>query len=1738
MQDEKRIRELMQKADGLSGDGSINRVISQWGAPRDGGARRHKGYDLQIEDKTPYGFNVPARVTNVGTGAKRGGNWVELEFDMPDGRKARSRMMHNTQNLVQVGQTINPGQPIATVGRTGNAHGPHIHYEWWENGQVVDPSTVKDLYYPVRLSGQPFSQDRVAELMAKADGLDSPASPADGPLGLNAAVERVARAPQPALQPATQPVLRTPRVTSTVREDVDFDAPIQPTTDGTQPQLYPDATPEPLTLDLGQRIAKYFHDRARPDLPEPPKGYGREQGKGVTVRVRSPKSSYPSVEQIDDAVLEAMGGPAYVEAGRRFKAEAGEPLGQAKFNLAEAFQRGEVGYDDKTGTYVFNVAPNQRFIHALNTYLQTGSVDAVREATRQIDEADEKFERERAEAFKKDRAERGIAAAIGTGVDETAAGAGQLLHNVVMLPKAAGARLGLGQNHPELERLAAEDREAQALVDASQRAIPEETTVANKLARGGAEIAGTIATKGWSGPAFPAVVFAENLHRGPMEATRQAVPTIPMVAAGSAVSRLTNKMSPLARQALTRGASGATNVAQSALAGKTDPTDLVLDAALGAAMPVGRRRPLDGDVRTPLGLERPARPKSAADMPVSEVASEPLARPEGRLLLDYPEIQQVPDKNRMSRRGEIERRPTAESPSALTPKAAALEGLKVAAQSGDREAFLRASREARVADATTEEISSALNEVSAAPPVVEKPLYEMSIPDLEASRQRLESEQRQVAVGLLGREKGNRYLELERKILSPDAPDSVVRRARSEMEQMTRGLTEQQLNRLEQESPVSVDDYKTFRDDLETIAAHSDSEESLARALAKPLTDIGAERDPAKMNRQQQRAYAQMRYAAEIARGKGFDTAKITGMAAERAKGRFSNREDAEFMLRHLFKDTSGLKDAPRGLSAAPATPHYERQNRRARNTATGRKGQFKSGFKEESPAVSGVRSEEAPKGETNEVPVSAVPARPADVGLPRTGTVERAASESKGAARSLPQSLERVGLQKGEDLTYEVVTDKAAYGRAQESIRQQGVDRVAADLLTKLHGGEEVSKDDAVAGFELMRRFEESGETKRAAELANVLSQKLTQAGQVTQAASVLARLSPEGVKIAASRKAGRELTVQESNSVTEAAAKVREAEGKISTLEKQIAELQMRATTRAPRPKLETLQERLQKAESEARARLEARKQGGVKGSQAGASIIPLDIADYAIIGASKLAQKGVSAASFTADMVKEFGEEIRPKMRAIYREAYKLYDQNRKDLLQEQRERSVRRENVGPLRPEDMRRLVNQRLDAQTDARKARQQLAKKFDELSATPGRTFGRKVVDVLGLARAAETALDLSWGLRQGKMALARHPLIWAKGFGKQIQALKADKFERIVSEIEGDADFKYAKRFKLGLTAEGLRGETLGAREESFQTSLADKIPGIAMSQRAQTAMGDVVKFGWFKDYLNKARKAGLDPEKAEDRAVFQQGVDLINDFTGRGKLPRQLEGAAPVLNNTIFSPRFWAARVRSLTITPARMVLPERMGGLSGPARKEAFKTLFAFSSLVAAQLALAKMNGAEVATSPEDKKFGKACWGDTCFDFSAGFQSHIRLALNLEKAIRGESNREPMEIFGTYVRGKESPIASIVHDTFLSRRKEGRGTDVTGEPVYMAGKPGTSGFERLRTSYPFKKLTPMVWNDAIEAYKQSGLGAGLGIGIASFLGEGATSYEQRENRGTSRGTARPSASRPAKPQRSTKE
>lgn len=102
--------------------------------PFTGYTANHKGVDFAGR----AGAEVIAVAAGVVTWSRERygyGKMVEINH----GNGFVTRYAHNERNLVQVGDTVQKGQPIATMGSTGRATGPNLHFEVLRNGRQVNP---------------------------------------------------------------------------------------------------------------------------------------------------------------------------------------------------------------------------------------------------------------------------------------------------------------------------------------------------------------------------------------------------------------------------------------------------------------------------------------------------------------------------------------------------------------------------------------------------------------------------------------------------------------------------------------------------------------------------------------------------------------------------------------------------------------------------------------------------------------------------------------------------------------------------------------------------------------------------------------------------------------------------------------------------------------------------------------------------------------------------------------------------------------------------------------------------------------------------------------------------------------------------------------------------------------------------------------------------------------------------------------------------------------------------------------------------------------------------------------------------------------------------------------------------------------------------------------------------------------------------------------------------------------
>lgn len=98
---------------------------------------RHRGVDLTAPTGTSVFAALDGQVITVGR-HRQYGNYVVLDH----GNGVATLYAHHRLNLVHEGDIVHRGQKIAEVGRTGNATGPHLHFELKIDGLQRNPLPV------------------------------------------------------------------------------------------------------------------------------------------------------------------------------------------------------------------------------------------------------------------------------------------------------------------------------------------------------------------------------------------------------------------------------------------------------------------------------------------------------------------------------------------------------------------------------------------------------------------------------------------------------------------------------------------------------------------------------------------------------------------------------------------------------------------------------------------------------------------------------------------------------------------------------------------------------------------------------------------------------------------------------------------------------------------------------------------------------------------------------------------------------------------------------------------------------------------------------------------------------------------------------------------------------------------------------------------------------------------------------------------------------------------------------------------------------------------------------------------------------------------------------------------------------------------------------------------------------------------------------------------------------------
>lgn len=101
-------------------------------------SEKHPAVDYRLEAGTAISSPMGGTIT-VAEYASDKGNHIEIEGN--DGT-TRVIFAHLEKMYVSEGDKVNAGDTVGTVGSTGRSTGPHLHVEYYENGEAVNPVEV------------------------------------------------------------------------------------------------------------------------------------------------------------------------------------------------------------------------------------------------------------------------------------------------------------------------------------------------------------------------------------------------------------------------------------------------------------------------------------------------------------------------------------------------------------------------------------------------------------------------------------------------------------------------------------------------------------------------------------------------------------------------------------------------------------------------------------------------------------------------------------------------------------------------------------------------------------------------------------------------------------------------------------------------------------------------------------------------------------------------------------------------------------------------------------------------------------------------------------------------------------------------------------------------------------------------------------------------------------------------------------------------------------------------------------------------------------------------------------------------------------------------------------------------------------------------------------------------------------------------------------------------------------
>ncbi len=372
------------------------------------------------------------------------------------------------------------------------------------------------------------------------------------------------------------------------------------------------------------------------------------------------------------------------------------------------------------------------------------------------------------------------------------------------------------------------------------------------------------------------------------------------------------------------------------------------------------------------------------------------------------------------------------------------------------------------------------------------------------------------------------------------------------------------------------------------------------------------------------------------------------------------------------------------------------------------------------------------------------------------------------------------------------------------------------------------------------------------------------------------------------------------------------------------------------------------------------------------------------------------------------------------------------------------------------------------------------------------------VGEALQLSRSIITSFDLSGLFRQGGWALLSHPVSTIRAARKMFRSAISKKNQfAIDEEIKLNDNYKLSQKAGLFLAE---HGHALGSREEVYMSRWAEKIPGVAASERAYTTILNVIRMQEF-DRLVKTLSRGGEVTLDEAKAI----AAFVNTHTGRGG-SRSRRSAWVGLNQVFFAPRWVASRFQLLLGQPAwrgsnrtrKLIAIEYARAIAG------LGTVYA---LAAAAMSAWGDDDDKIELDPRSADFGKVKVGNTRIDPMIGLSQVIvfmsRIASGQTKDSRGRI---------VPLRGKDVPFGRADTADIIFRFGRSKLNPVFGAAINISSGENVVGEQVTFGTVASDLLVPMAFKDAYEAMQDMGYSKGAALGLLAIFGVSLQTYETR--------------------------